>query len=378
MKIAFFSSFPPENDGIAKYSKRLIDHFPIDVEIAVFTKREKSISEEAGVFRMLSCRVGDIVKTYKQLLRFNPDIIHVQYVIPLWGLYSIILWSIVLAVKISTGAKIVITFHEVKREINLLRAVGRCYFYILSLFADAISVHTNEAREILMKNCRVTSKKVHVIPHGTFSFSSKKMSSVRQQFKIAKPKVVLFLGYIHIDKGIEYLLDAFARLDKSLRDETQLLIVGSVRPRNGIFRLFGRLDFKYYEMIKKKIKMLGISEDTTLIDYIPDDLIYSFLKMSSCIVLPYTNGEQSGILNLAISAQTPVVASNIGGIGETLRYTGVLVEPGDSSALSFEIEKILRDDKYAENLSRSYSHLNEELHPEKIILQILGLYRKLL
>ena len=53
MRIAFLSSYPPDNDGIAKYTKRIIDHFPQGNELLIFAKREKQLSELPGIYRVI-------------------------------------------------------------------------------------------------------------------------------------------------------------------------------------------------------------------------------------------------------------------------------------------------------------------------------------
>lgn len=383
MKVAFFSSYPPENDGIARYTKRFTDHFPKDVEVAVFAGRKGIIENEQGIYRTISFKPKDIIATYKKLVSFKPDIIHIQYVIPLYGFYLIILWPLVWVAKYFTKSKLVITFHEVKRDTSALWHIGSWYFFILSIFAARMYVHTDEAKNILIKKCHVRENKVLIIPHGTFSFKStvNKEDYIRKEYNINKKNNVLFFGYIHVDKGIEYLVDAFSRLllkKHNLRETTQLLIVGSVRPRRGIFRIFGALDLRYFGKIKDQIRRLGLQNDVMFIDYIPDDLIYSFLKIASCVVLPYTNGEQSGVLNSAISIQTPIVASNIGGIGETLKDVGVLVGPKDIEAISLSIEKIIEDQEYAKKLSNGYALLNKSLQPEEIVNRIIVDYKSLI
>jgi len=383
MKVAFFSSYPPENDGIARYTKRFTDHFPKDVETAVFAKKKGIIENERGIYRTISFKPKDIIATYKKLISFKPDIIHIQYVIPLYGFYLIVLWPLVWTAKYFTKSKLVITFHEVKRETRALCHIGSWYYFILSIYAARIYVHTDEAKNILIKKCHVRENKVLVIPHGTFSFKStaNREDYIRKEYNIDKKNNILFFGYIHVDKGINYLVDAFSNLLKkkhSLRKTTQLLIVGSVRPRGGIFRIFGFLDFRYFKKIKDQIKRSNLQDDVMFIDYIPDDLIYSFLKIASCIVLPYTNGEQSGVLNSAISANTPIIASNIGGIGETLKDVGVLVDPGDIEAISLSIEKIVENHEYAKKLSDGYALLDRSLQPEEILKRIIVDYKSLI
>lgn len=380
--VCFFSPYPPENDGISKYTERLVKNFPENVEISIFARRGNAVQGEYGVFRTLSFRIKDIIATYKKLTDLHPDVIHVQYTIPLYGFYLIVLLPLLVLARAGLKSKLVITFHEVKREIEILKFLGTLHYEIVSSLVNKIYVHTHEAKVILVKRCHVAEAKISVIPHGTFSLEASPNGEerIRKTFKIYKENIILFFGYIHTNKGIEFLVDAYSKLllNHSLKETTQLLIVGSVRPRQGIFKIFGNLDAKYFEKIKTQIKARGIQDNVMLIDYVPDDLIYSFLKMASCIVLPYTRSEQSGVLNLAISTQTPIIASNIGGFGETLKDVGVLVKPGDSDAIAESLKEIIQNPGYAKKLSNGYLLLNDKLQPTEVVRVMMDDYRKLL
>jgi glycosyltransferase involved in cell wall biosynthesis len=382
MRVAFFSSYPPENDGIAKYTKRLIENFPKEIEATVFAMDGKFLPDARGVSRSLSFRLKDIAETYKRLMSLSPCIIHVQYTIPLFGFYNIFLWPLAWTCKFAKKSKLAITLHEVKRETDRLRIIGRFYFYFLSAFTDRIYVHTLEAKNILIQKCRVEERKVRIIPHGSYSFKStaSKEDQIREMHDIRKSDIILFFGYIHVDKGLEYLVEAFSQLlqkNPTLKKTTELLIAGSVRPRKGILRIFGAQDEKYLEKIKDQIGKLDLSDNIKLIDYVPEELVYSYFKMSACAVLPYTNAEQSGVLNEAISTRTPVIASNIGGIGETLKDVGILVEPRDSKAIAFSLEKIIGNKEYAQKISESYNELNKKLQTSEIVNMLIEDYKSI-
>jgi glycosyltransferase involved in cell wall biosynthesis len=63
------------------------------------------------------------------------------------------------------------------------------------------------------------------------------------------------------------------------------------------------------------------------------------------VVLPYRSIDQSGVLATAIALGRPVIATDVGGFGETLADTGagLLVPPRDPAVLGATIAALLLD-----------------------------------
>ncbi len=70
------------------------------------------------------------------------------------------------------------------------------------------------------------------------------------------------------------------------------------------------------------------------------------MRRADVVVLPYRSVDQSGVMASAIALGRPVVATDVGGFGETLADTdaGLLVPPRDPAALTAAIVALLGDD----------------------------------
>jgi glycosyltransferase involved in cell wall biosynthesis len=70
------------------------------------------------------------------------------------------------------------------------------------------------------------------------------------------------------------------------------------------------------------------------------------MRRADVVVLPYRSIDQSGVLASAIALGRPVVATDVGGFGETLADTdaGLLVPPRDPAALTAAIVALLGDE----------------------------------
>jgi glycosyltransferase involved in cell wall biosynthesis len=192
--------------------------------------------------------------------------------------------------------------------------------------------------------------------------------------------VVLLFGYIHIDKGIEHLIAAFALArakDKKVADAV-LVIAGSVRRRKpGLFTWFEHKDRMYERRLHWLVRHLGIEQHVMFVPYVPDADVAAWFNAASCVVLPYTNLEQSGVLNIALGCKTPVIASRLGGLGETLAGTPALVPPGDGKPLARKLIQLLTDPTARTAITHTYPAITAARTVPVVTTQLEALYRTL-
>ena len=103
------------------------------------------------------------------------------------------------------------------------------------------------------------------------------------------------------------------------------------------------------EKLENLIKNLGLENNMFLIGSIPD--AYQYLKAFDLFVLPSIKEGQPWTILEAMAAETPIVATNIAGIPETIENekSGLLVEPADPEALANAIEKMLTHPSLAQH-----------------------------
>lgn len=152
----------------------------------------------------------------------------------------------------------------------------------------------------------------------------------------ARPYRLISVGRLVERKGFKYLIRALAFLPARV----QLLLVGD-----------GPLE----QELRRMARECGVQDRVAWLGYQPRDRIYGYLKQSDCYVLSSLHEGLGIVVQEAMFAGLPVVATNNGGQVDLIRErrNGLLVEPEDPEALAGAIEEIRNDRALAESMRRN-------------------------
>lgn len=174
-------------------------------------------------------------------------------------------------------------------------------------------------------------------------YFSKKVSNeeelvIRKKLNISlNEKVVLFVGRIVPEKGIKELIQAYNQVEI---DNSVLVIVGSSN--------FGKKTNTQYE---KEVQELIEKSNKRIIftGYVHQKELYKIYSVATCAVMPSQFEEPAGLVALEAQATgTPLIATNVGGLGEFCSPEGTILIKRDTEQiynLRKMIEKLLRDDE---------------------------------
>ncbi|RAL24579.1 glycosyltransferase [Thermoflavimicrobium daqui] len=148
-------------------------------------------------------------------------------------------------------------------------------------------------------------------------------------------KILLFVGNLYPVKGIEFLLQAFARIcshDSSLH----LCLVG---------------DGPLRSTLEQQVKELNISHSVSFKGRRAYDEIPTWISSSDVVVLSSLSEGLPSILLESMGSARPMIATAVGGIPEILQNgkTGILVEPKDVDGLASAMHKLLIEDSHLAN-----------------------------
>ena len=100
----------------------------------------------------------------------------------------------------------------------------------------------------------------------------------------------------------------------------------------------------------------GVSDRVDFLGWIHPDRVLALMNESAIVLMPSRVPEGFGLVALqAAQMARPVVASGVGGVAEVVVHgeTGLLVEPGDATALAGAIVTLLTDPERATRLGRA-------------------------
>ena len=239
--------------------------------------------------------------------------------------------------------KIVLTVHNVnagRRDSNDTH-LNRLTLRIQYRLADHIFVHTDKMKRELIDESGVAPRQVTVIPFGinnAVPHTRLSADEARRRLGIRKEvKTILFFGNIAPYKGLDYLISAYQEL-RNAREEYRLIIAG--RPKNCE---------RYWHSIQDAIREDMRRERVLLrAEFIPDEETEVYFKAADILALPYKQIFQSGVLFLGYSFGIPVVASDVGSLGESIieGETGFLCRPCDPTDLARAIKSYFVSDLY--------------------------------
>ena len=143
---------------------------------------------------------------------------------------------------------------------------------------------------------------------------------------------ILFFGAIRSNKGLPVLVRAMQDLP-----DFALTIAGE--PSSPSMR----------EEAARLVATLPLDRVRFLSRHIEEDEIPELFASSSALVLPYTSlSSQSGVLHLAVTHSTPVVVSDVAGMGQEVRSWGIgeVVAPNDDKSLVKAIRDLHQPARY--------------------------------
>jgi glycosyltransferase involved in cell wall biosynthesis len=154
--------------------------------------------------------------------------------------------------------------------------------------------------------------------------------------------VVLLFGSLSGYKGVDLLLEAFARVAMR-RPDARLVLAGFPTP-----------DFDLEEHRRLAARLDVAERVVWATGYLPAAEVAAWLRLAAVAVFPYRVVSQSGALAVAATFGVPVVASRVGALPEMLEdgAAGLLVPPGEIEALAAAILELLDDPTRAAALGR--------------------------
>lgn len=243
------------------------------------------------------------------------DVIHTDCMLGMWNLLLYRLF----------GKRMVLTVHDPFPHTGEVNARKTFNYKMAMRMAKHFVLLNNKQKSQFCETYKVNPNQILVNRLGVYdnicAFVNKDHNGKRPSHN------VLFFGRISPYKGVEYLCQAMMKVREQVPDAT-LTIAGGGK------MYFDITPYEKLDWVKVTNRYVGMQE------------LAGLLQGCAISVCPYTDATQSGVIMTSYSLCKPVVASNVGGLGEMIEdgKTGLLVPPKDVDALADAIIALLKDD----------------------------------
>jgi len=365
MKIAILSPFYPFRGGLAQLNARLYTELSVKNEVRAFTfttlypnflfpGKTQFVSEGDTAQKIDSIRVLNsinpfsYIKTARRINKFAPDIL----IIPYWMSFMAPAFGSVCRLLNKKTKVISLVHNAISHEKTIVEKPLAKYFLKSCNAFIVMSEPVKKDLLSLKKDANILQ-----LPHPIYDQYKDKSDKLEARTKLGinlNKKTLLFFGFIREYKGLDLLIEA----TNLLTEDYQLIIAGEC---------YGSFD-KYKALIDKS----SLKDNIKVFDhYINDDMVSLLFSATDVLILPYRSGTQSGVIAMAYQLETPVITTNVGALGDTIKdaNTGMVVENISTDAIANTIKQYFEEDRsntFLSNIKSEKERLSWKYFIQKI------------
>jgi len=257
--------------------------------------------------------------TFWCIRRYRPDAMILQWWTPFWTP----VWFVLVTLNyLFLGSPVIYICHNVfPHEVHWY---DHWLTWLVLRWGARFIVQSREEEARLLS--LLPGAQATTVPLPVFDMFSRerisKEAARRQLGLLSEVPILLFFGVVRTYKGLEDLLAVLPEVQERL-EKVILLVAGE----------FWEDKRPYLRMIEQ----LGIGDSVILEDrYISNEEIALYFSAADVLVAPYRQVTGSGVVQMAIGHQCPVITTAVGGLPDLIHdeENGLLVPPADSAALA--------------------------------------------
>ena len=312
MKTAFVSTYPPMRCGIGVYTQKLaramVEAHP-EMEVLVLGERGSANGREGRLESIEAySRHGEyqsaIVRAAKER---GVQLVHFQHAGDLLGFDRRLPET--MRQLAAEGIPSVVTLHTVYGPRDWLTLTGRWssrrFHSELGSAAQRIVVHHWKGMGDSLVGQGVAKERLVVIPHGTTAMSLPEASASKRLLGLPEDSFVfLFFGFIHVQKNVHTVVEAFTRVAK--RHPRLRLVIAGMPFGGNWYNKF------YMDAMRLRVKAAGLGERVLFRDeYVAPEQVNDHFAAADVVLLPHWQkyGSASGVFHQALGAGKPIIVA---------------------------------------------------------------------
>lgn len=214
--------------------------------------------------------------------------------------------------------------------------------WMLTYESSEVIVNSNYMKNEVQRLFGLPYDKINVIPNGVNLqlFSNVNIDyDFRRQYAMDNEKIILYVGRLVYEKGIQNLIAAMPKILDRYHD-SKLIICG----RGGMI-----------DELREQVKYLGIENKVYFAGYCDSKKMQKMYKCADVAVFPSTY-EPFGIVAIeSMLSGTPTIVSDVGGLNEIIEHgvTGMKSYAGNANSIADSVLSLLFDPKLCANISQN-------------------------
>jgi glycosyltransferase involved in cell wall biosynthesis len=249
---------------------------------------------------------------------------------------------------------VVTTLHTILAEPDALQ---RGVMDELTALSERLVVMSSTGAKLLRDVHGVSQDKIDLIPHGIPRLPAAGRS--KDRLGVEGRPVILTLGLLSADKGIEYVIEALPAILARFPDALYV-VLGATHPH-----VKAQHGETYRIMLENRARALGVDSNIIFHNrFVSDEELAEFLSAADIYITPYLKPQQitSGTLAYAVGSGKAVISTPYWYANELLAEgRGILVPWRDPEAIAKEVIGLLEDETKRRALSERAAACGKEM-----------------
>lgn len=358
MKLAYISTYPPRECGIATFNQNLMR------AISANYPKRNALSEGGFVVALNDSEdlhEYEYPEEVKYIIRQNhqKDYIRAANYINTSNVDACIMEHEFGIYGGESGIYILPLINRLEKPlISILHTVLKDPSYVQRIIireiaeqSSKIIVMSNRAVEFLTTIYDIPADKIQIIEHGVPDVEAPEENPVSNLSQFKNHRVLLTFGLISRNKGLETVVKALPKI-VAKHPDVMYVVLGNTHP--GVIKNSGE---EYRDHLKTLAAQLGVSKNLSFINkFVTEEELVNYLTACEIYVTPYLNEAQitSGTLSYAVGAGAAVVSTPYWHATELLAENrGRLFDFKDIDALADIVNELLDQERVLNELKQN-------------------------
>jgi glycosyltransferase involved in cell wall biosynthesis/predicted transcriptional regulator len=353
IRVAYVSTYPPRECGIAVYTNHLVDAISTFCARAVTSPAVIAMNDRGGLYdyeiRVKSQIDANDIQSYVKAAEYinasDVGVVNLQHEYGIfggeWGEYVTDLLQRI-------EKPVVTTLHTVleKPVPEAKRVLERILEH-----SEFVVVMAQAGIGILEQLYGGHADRIRYIPHGCPNVPYIGTAMTKRSLGLKERVVLSTFGLLSRGKGIEYVINA---LPQVVREHSSVLylIIGETHPE--VRKQEGE---SYRQLLLDLVESLGLEKNVRFVNrFLSENELIRYLQATDVYVLPYPNREQisSGTLSYALSTGKAIVTTPFLQAEEVISNGAALeCEFKDPNSIAKSVNTLLKDDQIQQRFGKT-------------------------